>query len=79
MYGTGAPVPVFIADKTDASVANPKFKEDGGEIVILFTLSIRRHLYWGRCLGQYPETNDDVMDGSNDRCERSSVSNFYNS
>lgn len=33
MYGTGAPV--FVVDDTGTSVVNPKFKEDGGEIIIL--------------------------------------------
>ncbi|KAF9496623.1 hypothetical protein BDN71DRAFT_1505539 [Pleurotus eryngii] len=37
MYGTGAPV--FVADDTGASVVKPKFKEDGGEIIILLTHS----------------------------------------
>ncbi len=37
MYGTGAPV--FVPDETGTSVVNPKFKEDGGEIIILLTHS----------------------------------------
>ncbi|KAF4571108.1 hypothetical protein EYR36_001622 [Pleurotus pulmonarius] len=37
MYGTGAPV--FVTDDAGASVVNPKFKEDGGEIIILLTHS----------------------------------------
>ncbi|KDQ24835.1 hypothetical protein PLEOSDRAFT_1107762 [Pleurotus ostreatus PC15] len=37
MYGTGAPV--FVVGDTGASVVNPKFKEDGGEIIILITHS----------------------------------------